>query len=108
MLAVGVDPAAERVAALVRLAIARGDSGAQAAVLPERDDDRTGLARAIASAVASVEPSSITSTSTSGSTVASSASTPRRFSSSFQRGMNTTVSGRELIAGGYSEESVSC
>ena len=45
MLAVGVDPAAERVAALVRLAVARGDPGAQAAVLAERDDDRAGLAR---------------------------------------------------------------
>ena len=45
VLAVGVDPAAERVTALVCLAIAGGDSRPQPAVLPERDDDCAGLAR---------------------------------------------------------------
>ncbi len=45
MLPVGVDPAAERVAALRGLAIPRRDPGPQAAVDAEGDDDRSGGTR---------------------------------------------------------------
>ena len=97
MLAVGVDAAAERVAALVRLAVAGGDAGAQAAVLAERDDDRTApRARRPPSRRSSRRRSRARPRRA--ARVASSASTAGRFSSSFQAGMNTTVSGRELIA----------
>ena len=41
VLAVGVDAPAERVAALGRLSVAGGDAGPKAAVLAERDDDRS-------------------------------------------------------------------
>jgi hypothetical protein len=43
MLPVGVDPTAEGIAALVGLAIAGRDTGAQASVDAERDDSRTSL-----------------------------------------------------------------
>ena len=65
MLAVGVDAPDEVVAVLVRVAVARGDALAQAAVLAEREH-LGAPRRARRAAVPSVEPSSTTSTSHAG------------------------------------------
>ena len=89
MLPVRVHAPAVRVAALVRLAVPRCDAGTQAAVLAEGDDDRA--VRRRTAAVPSVDPSSDEHVGVR-QPPCSSSRTAGRLDSSFQAGMNTTVS----------------
>ena len=90
VLAVCVDPPAERVAALVGLVVARRDPGPEPAVLAERDDDRATGRRDGGSCVgrAVVDDEHVRV----GQLRRSSSSTAGSASSSFQAGMKTTVS----------------
>ena len=91
MLAVGVEPPAEVVPAVERLAVALGDALAQPAVLAERDDLRPALAgdvgRAVGRSVVDDEQVGV------GERRRASASTPGSEPSSFQAGMKTIVPG---------------
>jgi hypothetical protein len=91
VLAVSVDASGECIAVLVGVRVSRRDPCTKPAILAERED--LGSRPAAISTVRSVDPSSTRSTSTDGSPDSNSSRTSGRFSSSFQAGTKTTVSG---------------